>query len=160
MIINEMLKNTELQLPKSVYMYRAGEAGAKIKMGPLWDFDYGFDYVSGNFIHKNEYFENAEEMYMNSVYYRAGSGRTFFNRFFEDPVFCATYKERWNMHYGDMVSMESFIDKMANLLIESQKADAAVWHWWRAKNYNREIEKMKTWWRARILYLNEQINQL
>jgi hypothetical protein len=159
-LINEIVKNVELQSPKSVYMYRdykskGDKAGSKIKMGPLWDFDSGFDFNDDD----NYFFKNAEGMYVNSAY-RNGNGRVFFNRFFEDPVFALKYKERWNERYADIVSMEAFIDKTATLLSESQKADSSVWHWWRRRNYRKEIEAMKTWWRSRIAYLNEEINKL
>jgi hypothetical protein len=55
--------------------------------------------------------------------------------------------------------MEIFIDEMADLLSVSQKADAAVWHWWRKRNYRQEIENMKVWWRGRVEYLNGEINK-
>jgi spore coat protein CotH len=98
-------------------------------------------------------------MFINSVY-REESGRTFFNRFFDDPVFRAKYKERWNARYEDIVGMDAFIDEMAALLSESQKVDSAVWHWWEKRNeYGQEIENMKTWWRKRAAYLHEEINK-
>jgi spore coat protein CotH len=150
-LINEIVKNTELQFPRSVYMYKDGKSGSKITMGPLWDFDYGFDFNDG-------YFGNTIGMYHNTAY-QDGSGRIFFNCFFEDPAFRSKYKERWNERYADIISMETFIDEMADLLSESQKADSTVWHWWRKRNYRQEIEGMKTWWRKRITYLNEEINK-
>jgi spore coat protein CotH len=156
-LINDIVKNVDLQHPKSVYMYKDAGAGSKIKMGPLWDFDYGFDFVDNGYFN-DKYFENAEGMFFNSTY-RNGSGRKFFNRFFEDPVFRSKYKERWDERYGDIVSMEAFIDEMTDLLSESQKADSAVWHWWRKRNRDREIEDMKVWWRERVAYLNEEINK-
>jgi spore coat protein CotH len=151
-LINEIVKNTELQFPRSVYMHKDAKNGSKIMMGPLWDFDYGFD-------HNDGYFKNTGGMYINTVY-RDGSGWVFFNRFFEDPVFRIKYKERWNERYTDIAGMETFINETADLLSESQKADSAVWHWWRNRNYRQEIENMKTWWRKRIAYLNKEINKL
>jgi hypothetical protein len=155
-LINEMVKNVELQSPRSVYMYKDSYAGAKIGMGPLWDFDYGFDF-------NGVFFQNIDGMYINSIY-RDGRGRIFLSRFFDDTVFRARYKERWNNRYQDIISMVDFIDKVADMLLESQKANYAVWHWWRMgklkrKSYGQEIEEMKTWWRKRIAYLNEEINK-
>jgi spore coat protein CotH len=156
-LINEIVKNIELQFPRSVYMYKDAKNGSKIMMGPLWDFDYGFDFFDNGYF-GDDYFNNAGGMYINTIY-RDGIGRKFFNRFFEDPVFRSKYKERWNERYADIISMDTFIDKMADLLSASQKADAAVWHWWRKRNYRQEIEDMKTWWRKRTAYLNEEINK-
>jgi spore coat protein CotH len=150
-LINEIVKNIELQFPRSVYMHKDGKGGSKISMGPLWDFDSGFNFAEG-------FFKDAGGMYSNTAY-RDGSGRIFFNRFFEDPVFRAKYKDRWNERYQNIVGMETFIDEMADLLSESQKADSAVWHWWRKRNYRQQIEDMIAWWRKRTIYLNEEINK-
>jgi hypothetical protein len=158
-LINEIVKNKEIQIPKSVYMYKGSEEGAKIKMGPLWDFDYGFGFINNDFNLNDEYFGIAEEMLITSTFH-ANSGKKFFDRFFDDPVFRSIYKERWKRRYQDIAGMETFIGEMAALLGESQKADAAVWHWWRKRNYSREIENMKAWWRKRIIYLNGEINKL
>jgi spore coat protein CotH len=156
-LIIEIVKNVDIQHPKSVYMYKDAETGSKIKMGPLWDFDYGFDFVDNGFFN-DKYFENAEGMFFNSTY-RNGTGRKLFNRFFEDPAFRIKYKQRWNERYADIVSMETFIDETSDLLSESRKADSAVWHWWKKRNHRQEVEDMKTWWRKRIAYLNEEINK-
>jgi spore coat protein CotH len=158
-LINEIVKNVDIQIPKSVYMYKDSKKGTKIKMGPLWDFDYGFNFINLDSNLNDEYFGNAEEMYINTTF-RNGSGKKFFDRFFEDPVFRSLYKERWNRRYQDIAGMETFIDEMAALLSESQKADFAVWHWWRKRIYSQEIENMKAWWRKRLIYLNEEINKL
>jgi spore coat protein CotH len=135
-------------------MYKDTKNGSKLMMGPLWDFDYGFDHN----VNYEDYIKNSEGMFINTIY-NYGSGQIFFNRFFEDPVFRIKYKERWNKRYADIISMETFIDEMADLLSGSQNADAAVWHWWRRRNYRQEIEDMKAWWRKRMAYLNEEINK-
>jgi spore coat protein CotH len=127
-------------------------------MGPLWDFDYGFDFVNPRLNPNNKYFGNAEKMFFNSTF-EYGSGQVFFSRFFDDPVFRSKYKERWNERYVDLSDMETFIDKTTDFLSESRKADSAVWHWWKKRNHRQEVEDMKTWWRKRIAYLNEEINK-
>ncbi|QQO09623.1 CotH kinase family protein [Breznakiella homolactica] len=149
-MINEILKNVDLQMPGSVYMYRDGTEGARIGMGPLWDFDYGFNGAG-------EYFKDATGMFYNTVY-REGPGGKFFNRFFEDPDFRVMYKARWNEKYADIASMESFIEKMGPMLEKSSDLNSKVW-WWNKVNYLEEIGKMKTWWKNRVEYLNTEINQ-
>jgi spore coat protein CotH len=148
-MINEITRNVDLQHPHSVFLYR--DKGSKICLGPLWDFDYGFDY------NKRKYFKNAEGMYFNTAF-REGSGQKFFSRFFEDPYFRTKYKERWNEKYADIAAIESFIDEMAIRLEKSHKANGAVW-WWKMVNYPKEIARLKEWWRKRVEYLNREINQ-
>jgi hypothetical protein len=142
----------DIQLPHSVYLYRDAGEGAKIKPGPLWDFDYGFDYDD-----RGAYFNNVSGMYHNTKF-REGPGGKFFSRFFEDPSFRTKYKERWNGKYSDVAGMETFIDQTAALLEKSAQANSKVW-WWNKVDHKEETERLKTWWRGRIDYLNTEINK-
>jgi spore coat protein CotH len=151
-MINEITRNPDLQLPHSVYLYRDGGESSGIGAGPLWDFDYGFDYDG-----TSAYFNDVTGMYYNTVL-REGSGGKFFSRFFEDPCFRIKYKERWNEKYSDIAGMETFIDEMAGLLEKSVQANAKI-QWWNKVDYPKEIERLKTWWRNRIEYLDTEINK-
>jgi hypothetical protein len=152
-IINEITRNIDLQFPHSVYLYRDGGDDTRIKPGPLWDFDVGFDYDNKGGV----YFNDAGGMFCNTMF-RDGPGKVFFNRFFEDPYFRARYKERWDRHYADFAGMESFIDQTAAKLEKSRLTDRKVW-WWKKGDPQGEIERLKDWWRRRIEYLNTEINK-
>jgi spore coat protein CotH len=147
-MVNEITRNIDLQFPHSVFLYR--DQGSKICLGPLWDFDYGFDYSEG------KYFEHTEGLYRNTVF-RGGPGQKFFSRFFEDPAFKSAYKERWNTIYPELTGMETFIDQMAARLEKSHKSNDAVW-WWNRVNYPKEIARLKEWWVKRIAFLHREIN--
>jgi spore coat protein CotH len=151
-MINEITRNVDLQLPHSVYLYRDGGVSSRIGAGPLWDFDYSFDYDN-----KGAYFNDVTGMYYNTKL-REGCGEKFFSRFFEDPAFRIKYKERWNEKYSDIAGMEKFIDQMAGLLEKSVQANSKVW-WWNKVDYSKEIGRLKKWWRERLNYLNVEINQ-
>jgi hypothetical protein len=153
-MINEITRNTELLHPASIFMYRDGKEDTRIKMGPLWDFDYGFN------INDGFYFTDADDKMPYNTEFSELPGYKFFSRFFEDPVFRTRYKERWNTKYPEIASMETFIDQMAVFLTKSQQADRKVW-WWKegnAGNAKEETERMKDWWRRRIAYMNTEIN--
>jgi spore coat protein CotH len=148
LLINEIVNNTELRHPYSVYMYK-DKGDAKISMGPLWDFDrtFGFSKPLG-------------------PYFLAPNGRTplhiFFRPFFSDPVFRAKYKETWNHYYNDTLvisGMASFIDEMGIRLQRSYKANYTVWQWSNHMNPKNEIAGMKRWWNKRTAYLNTEINK-
>jgi spore coat protein CotH len=145
LLINEIVHNNELGHPKSTYMYK-DKGDAKISMGPLWDFDWAFGYSGSG----HEYFNYPD--------IRSGK-HTFFQRFFEDPAFTAQYKAHWNAKYAEIAGISSFIDEQAEKLRKSQVENFKIW--WKNDNinYTNEIEKMKTWWAARIAYLNTEINQ-
>jgi spore coat protein CotH len=149
-MINEITRNVDIQIPHSIYLYRDGKADSKIHLGPLWDFDVGFDF------HDGFYFNDGSSMFYNTTF-RDGPGKPFFDRFFEDPYFRTRYKERWNEMYPKITGMETFIDQMAALLDKSQQADRKVW-WWKKGDYKKEMERMKDWWRRRTAYLNTEIN--
>jgi spore coat protein CotH len=149
-MINEITRNIDLQLPHSVFLYR--DQNSRMKLGPLWDFDYGFDYDG----EKHACFNNAAGMFYNTSF-REGSGQKFFARFFEDPVFRKAYKERWNIMYPEVINMEAFFDQMASRLEKSYEANGTVW-WWFKKDYPKEIVRLKEWWKNRTAYLNQEIN--
>jgi spore coat protein CotH len=139
-MINEITRNWDIQLPHSVFLYR--DKGSRICLGPLWDFDRGFDYDGRKY-----YFANTGGTFYNTVFHD-GPGQIFFNRFFEDPVFRAAYRERWNAIYSELADMDLFIDQMAARLERSHRANDLVW-WWRAVDYQKEISRLKEWWKTR-----------
>jgi hypothetical protein len=153
LLINEIVGNEDAGgTPKSVYMYRDKGEDAKICMGPLWDFDRGFGYSGEG----NGYFKDSN--------YHV-NWHPFFKRFFDDPDFKNRYKEIWNEYYHKpgrqgITGMVSFIDDMALKLGASQRANFTVWQWLNELNYGNEISKLKSWWNARMAYLDTEINGL
>ncbi|MDR3275758.1 MAG: CotH kinase family protein [Treponema sp.] len=155
-LINDLLMNTELQCPASVYMYRDAGAGAKIKLGPLWDFDSGFGFQEAT---ARTFFTKYTGRIPFIVQFDGIEGQFFFRKFFEDPVFRARYKARWIEKYADIDSMIHFIDGMAEELYASQQQNYQVWQWSGGTDYNGEIAKMKLWWRNRVAYLDAEIRK-
>ncbi|MHC6202313.1 CotH kinase family protein [Breznakiellaceae bacterium SP9] len=151
LLINEVVRNVDLQLPGSIYMYRDGTADAKIGFSPLWDFDYGFGGAG-------HYYEDYSGMFYNTLFFGKMSGQQFFARFFEDPAFRTQYKQRWNEIYAVLVDMGLFIDTLSATLEKSHETNFKVW-WWNAVDYQEEIGKMHEWWNNRIAYLNKEINE-
>jgi hypothetical protein len=145
LLINEIVGNSEIGIPKSAYMYK--DKNGKIFLGPLWDFDWGFSYSGWG----NVYFESSN--------YRIGL-HPFFTRLFDDPVFTVRYKALWNQYYGNgtLSGMTAFIDETAAKLDASQRANFTVWKWHNNPNYANEISKLKQWWQDRVEYLNGEIN--
>ena len=139
-MINEIVGNADIGWPKSVYLYK--NVGDKIKMGPLWDFDWAFGL--GEAVSVNV---STAETRM--------TGGWFFRRFFNDPDFVLKYKIRWNNKYTEIASIPDFIDTMYNQLKLSQSLNSKRWY---AVEYEIEIDKLKTWWNNRIAFLNTAIN--
>lgn len=143
LLIHEILKNHELKHPKSTFMYM--DADGILHMGPLWDFDWAFGFGDGEY----RYFTNP---------YDLCDKHPFFERFYSDPGFIVLYKNRWNIMKGEVMAMENFMDDMKKQIDSSHKANTTIWDL--NINFDEEIEKMKLWWRTRISYLDEVINDL
>jgi spore coat protein CotH len=125
--------------PGSTYFYK--DKGAKICAGPLWDFDRSFGY--------NSVLGAKTFPYPNYP---------FFNRFFEDPVFLARWKEIWNHYYKDIVSMRNFIDSTANKIRDAAIKDLRTWN--NTENFDSRVNAMKNYFNTRIAYLNDIYNSL
>jgi hypothetical protein len=141
-MIQEFMRNTDFWSLRSVYLYKDSVPGSKISMGPLWDFDN----TLGN---PNERIPDSGEDYTQL-------GELFFGRFFNDPVFCARYKELWDTHYDDINDMSSFIDTEAAKLADSYKMNYYVWHgtYPGTADYTSIIGDLKTWWDTRVTFMN------
>jgi spore coat protein CotH len=144
-LIYEIVKNNEIVRPKSVFMYM--DRDNIVRMGPLWDFDWAFHPIDyGDHL---SYFADAHGTI---------SKHAFFRKFYSDPEFIESYKKRWNEMKSEIIDMENFMDQMKQKLELSSMANTAVWNL--AFDFEEEIEKMKQWWRDRIIYLDAEINGL
>jgi len=140
LLISEITRNDEITAPASVFMYK--DAGEKIKMGPLWDFDWAFG------------MRDDASVAVSTAETRMFGGRIF-SRFYNDPVFVSKYKIRWNEKLPDLLGISAFIDEMYNQIKMSASLDSKRW---RGTNYEYEAGKLKEWWNRRMLYLNKEIN--
>ena len=125
--------------PGSIFFYK--DKGAKICAGPLWDLDHTFGFDSTPPAKTFPY-----------------PNYPFFNRFFEDPVFLARWKEIWNQHYNDIVSMRRFIDNTADKIRDAAIKDLKKWH--NTENFDSRVKTMKNYFNTRIVYLNGIYNSL
>jgi hypothetical protein len=145
-MIQEFLANTDFWSLGSIYMYKDTWANSKICMGPLWDFD---NTLGDPNIRISPNSEKKKRL-----------GEVFWGKFFEDPVFSARYKERWDAHY-DIISREMplFIDAMASKLLQSKKANHELWQGETVDDeyYSKIIDDLKLWWKARVNFMNGEI---
>lgn len=142
LLVNQFVMNVELWWPKSVYMYK--NVDGPIGLGPLWDFDWGFAYAGFG----HQYFLSANWLV---------ELHPFFQRFFDDPVFVARYKERWAEIQGELAAMPEFIEALAKRLEKSQEHNFRKWPEARNNGFIREIYDLLLWWQDRVDYLNTVI---
>lgn len=96
LIIQELVYNVELAAPRSMYMHK--DKGGKWVMGPLWDFDAGFDFDWGTMTDGHHFFEDYREYVLGpDPIHHAGSYWVpeFFTDMFRSDEFCEEFIARW-----------------------------------------------------------------
>ena len=153
-LINEITKNQDANFFSSVFMnYKPGE---KLKMGPIWDFDISLGNInySGN--------EDPKGFYIKT-------GRVWYPRLFQDPVFVEKVKSRFNYFYQNKNKIFEKIDADALMLEESQRRNFQRWpilgklvwpNFVTFPTYQEEVDYLKTWLDKRFEWLNTEINKL
>lgn len=157
LIIQELLYNVEVDAPRSMYLHK--NKGGKWTMGPLWDFDAGFDFDWGTMYTGHNYFKSYKELVLGTSPLNHTGGYNvpyFFTDLFRSKQFVAEYKARWLVvkeklmtEYWDTTQL--YADGFA----EAMQRDAKRWPI--DKNNAAEIQKMKQWLTSRIGYLSTVI---
>ena len=166
-IINDFVANDELVYPKSAFAYKSVDG--KISMGPLWDYDWAYfrQTIGGHSLFRVKGTDTWTAGYRDFALKHA-----FFNRFFEDPVFLAAYKERWNEKRSQILAVadsDNFIDaakKLESTWQEDKKRwkttlnqeDSYLANY--PENFIEEIENMKIWWGKRVNYFDSEVNKV
>lgn len=154
LITYDLTHNMEINHPKSTYMYKDEEG--KYFMGPIWDFDYAFDY-EGTHVHFGSY---SKPLYRKLT--PTSTGYTFFSRFMEDPEIRQLYKATWEKFRTEkMPSLMEYIDTYASHLSESQIKDFRVWEnasgYPGTTNYSNKISQLKKWLEGRAYFIDSTV---
>lgn len=153
-IVYNLTHNMEINHPKSTYIHK--DAGGKYTMGPIWDFDWAYDF-EGRGIH----FDSFQRPFLTNKNFPAPAlGYTFFSRFFKDPEFVALYKETWSHFYSEKKDeLMEYIDWYAEQITESQKKDQAKWKNG-TTNFPSKIYQLKAWLEGRFLFMDSEAKAL
>lgn len=147
LIVYNLTRNVEINHPKSTYIHK--QKDGKYMMGPIWDFDWAFDY---NGI--DTYFQSS----VGSLF-RGGneSGTRFFSRFLEDPTIQALYREKWSQFTSSMLpQLLSYIDDYAALIRVSHALNYQKWQRG-SGDINDELEKLRPWVENRASYIDDYV---
>ncbi|MCL2844959.1 MAG: CotH kinase family protein [Chitinivibrionia bacterium] len=132
--------------PGSIFIHK-NNYSSLIKAGPLWDFDLSF----GSFFNGL-----PNSLAANRLPY---PNYPFFNRFLQDPVFRARYKEIWNENREWIQEdMSKFIDSMAIEVARSAEQDDIRYN--RINRYSNEIPRMRLYFTERFAFLDETYNRI
>lgn len=154
-LIQEIGKNLDGNFSTSCYMNLA--RGGKLKMGPMWDMDVAF----GNIDEANQTCYDPKEFYIRDT--------KWFKRLFQDPVFVARVKERFNYFYSRMNDILANVNADAQYLKYSAQENNDVWHVLNVKtwpNYNiwgsyqNEVQDVKEWFSTRMEWLKAEFDKM
>ena len=155
-LINEIAKNPDAAFSTSCYMNL--KPGAKLKMGPIWDFDIGFS--------NDPWSESRPTMSAEGFYVM---NATWYDRLFQDPSFVARVKERFNVFYINRQTILDHIDTEAAVLINKVYEDNKLWGTIASTSasvdevktaYQEKVDYLKNWLMSRLEWLNTNLNAL
>jgi spore coat protein CotH len=154
MLIQELVYNVEVDAPRSIFLYK--DKGSRWIMGPLWDFDAGFDFDWSTMYTGHNYFTSYKELVLGTDPVNHTKGYavpSFFTDLFRSKRFVSEYKARW-LTVKDKIMNEYWIttQKYADNISGAMARDAARWPI--DKNNKTEISRMKQWLTNRVDYLS------
>jgi hypothetical protein len=156
LIIQELVYNVELDAPRSMYMHK--DVGGKWAMGPLWDFDGGYDFDWSTMYTGHTYFTSTRELVMGTQpYSHTGTSYNvpkFFTDLFRVKEFVTDYKARWAV--VKPLALEAWTETLKYADYDAMKQNAETWQI--DKSYSTEINRMGEWLKNRISYIDTVIN--
>lgn len=159
--LQELVENVELVAPRSVYLFK--DKDTKWTMGPLWDFDAGYDFDWNNMTKSHNYFSDYRELVLGTDPVRRDGYDhnipAFFTDLFGCQAFVNDYKAEWNRIADSIVAKpwgecEKYMAEFGNGAISRDLSRWPV----SGKNFSEEVEKMHQWLVNRASYLTTIIN--
>ena len=158
LIIQELVQNVEINAPRSIFIYKNKDE--KWTMGPLWDFDAGFDFDWATMYTGHDYFANYKELTMGYSPIEHGNKNyisPFFTDLFKHKEFVERYKNHWARISNNVIDLYwNETNKYLSACSDALDRDANRWPI--DKNRKVEITKMRNWLQLRTLFLNNIIN--
>ena len=147
LIVYNLTRNVEINHPKSTYLHK--QKDGKYMMGPIWDFDWAFDYNG-----VDTYFQSST-----GSLFRGGSesGTRFFKRFLEDPIIQDLYREKWNQFSSNKLpTLLTYLDEYAGLIEISHAMNYQKWQRG-SGDIKDDLDKLRTWIENRASYIDDYV---
>ena len=150
LITFNLVHNMEINHPKSVFLHKEGNG--KYVMGPIWDFDWAYDY-EGTSNHFGRYNTPLFSSSMNGV------GTAFFQRFLQDSRVKAIYKRTWqDFKNNKLDALLQYVDDYAVMLKPSVERNSELWE--NTRSFDTKVKELKTWLRNRADYIDTEVSKL
>ena len=155
--LQEFVYNVELSAPRSIYMHKDGDG--KWVMGPLWDFDGGYDFDWSNMYAGHTFFANVTETVMGTNPLKRNGNYNYVPQFFTDLFGCKQfvqqYKAQWAAVKDSLVSRNwnECMKYVEHLREGAMDREAERWPL-RGKDFETELEKMHSWLKNRLIHMS------
>lgn len=150
LITFNLVHNMEINHPKSVFLHKEGNG--KYVMGPIWDFDWAYDY-EGTSNHFGRYNTPLFSSSMNGV------GTAFFQRFLQDSRVKAIYKRTWqDFKNNKLDALLQYVDDYAVMLKPSVERNSELWE--NTRSFDTKVKELKAWLRNRADYIDSEVSKL
>lgn len=159
--LQELVENVELVAPRSVFLFKDGSG--KWTMGPLWDFDAGYDFDWGTMTTGHNYFSDYRELVLGSNPLKRNGYDSNIPAFFTDlfgcQAFVADYKAEWNRIADSIVAKpwNECEQYAAHLSRGTMTREQTRWPI-TGKTFDTEKEAMHQWLTRRAAYLTTVVN--
>lgn len=159
--LQEFVYNVELSAPRSIFMHKDGD-GPWV-MGPLWDFDAGYDFDWAHMTTGHTYFTDYRETVMGTNPLKRNGQYSYVPQFFTDLFGCKefveAYKAQWASVRDSIVShgWDECMKYVAELRASgAMEREASRWPV-QGKDFDTELEKMHQWLLRRAEFMTELI---
>ena len=159
--IQEFVYNVELSAPRSIFMHKDGD-GPWV-MGPLWDFDAGYDFDWSNMYTGHTFFTDYHETVMGTNPLKRNGQYNYVPQFFTDlfgcPEFVEQYKAQWAQVKDTIVShcWQECIKYVRYMrYCGALEREAARWPL-NGKSFETELAKMLQWLKNRATFMSDLI---
>jgi hypothetical protein len=160
-LMNELARNVDAYR-LSTYLYKdKNSIDPRLKMGPLWDFNFS---IGGAAYCQAE--QTAGWAFKFNSYGTCGTDYWlvpfWWQKLFDDIKFRALIRTRWRAHRTSEltnVKITSLIDSLSITLLKDPQTRNAQ-RWAITSNYTNDINFIKNWLNARLIWLDGQINAL
>lgn len=139
--------NREISWPKSTYLFKE-KIGEKYTMGPVWDFDWGFNFI------------NPPDRFLLESFY---AGMNFFFDIVKTPEFKKAFKTRWNFFKQEIYpQVMAYIDYYAAMIRVSALQNGELWpldrNVYTTETFDSSVLEMKDWIVKRVEAIDSDPN--
>ena len=147
MFMNELIGNTELNHPKSTFLYKPTGA-KKYIWGPGWDFDYGCNSQTGSYFGSYTY---------KTIGFMNGIGKKFFADMIANEDVIEAYYKVW-VKFVENDGLEELLNWMDDYYAYAEPSYAhSAQNGWAQYQYATYFDTFKTWIKNRVQHIYDNL---